>query len=69
MFQSVDLGHLASMAMVLDDSGPFGSGGRAQVGLEPCDTNGGDGDGSHSQGRSTPAAKDAVRKTLRDVIR
>ena len=68
MFQRVDLGHLAGMAMVLDDSGPFGSGVRAQVGLEPCDTNG-DGDGAHSQGRSTPAAKDAVRKSLRDVIR
>jgi hypothetical protein len=36
---------------------------------DSCDTNG-DGDGGHAPpGRATPAAKDAIRKTLRDVIR
>lgn len=60
------------MAMVIDDVGPFGSGARSGPGSETCETNGGcDGDGgSHmAGGRATPAAKDAIRKTLRDVIR
>jgi hypothetical protein len=37
---------------------------------DSCDTNGdGDGGGHAPPGRATPAAKDAIRKTLRDVIR
>lgn len=49
-------------AMAVDDIGPFGPGIRAP---ESNDTNG----EGHGPGKATPASKDAIRKSLRDVIR
>jgi hypothetical protein len=58
-FQRAARDGLAIMAMVFDDFVVRGSA------VETTDTNGSDGDA----GQATPASKEAIRKSLRDVIR